>query len=66
VGAVPLVAAAFIWSAWTPALVALGWGAAFGVWMNRRLGGLTGDVYGASVETAEVLWFGALSAAVNA
>ena len=28
---------------------------AFAFWLHRRLGGLTGDVYGAAVELAEVL-----------
>ena len=34
---------------------------AFGVWMQRRLGGLTGDVYGAAIELAEIAF---LSAAI--
>lgn len=42
-----------------------GWGAAFaaaagalalGVWANARLGGLTGDVYGAGIEISEVIF----------
>jgi len=28
---------------------------AFGFWLNRRLGGLTGDVYGAAIELGEVM-----------
>jgi adenosylcobinamide-GDP ribazoletransferase len=26
----------------------------FGMWMQRRLGGLTGDAYGAAIELAEL------------
>ncbi len=38
----------------TPTAVALATALGFGVWMRRRLGGLTGDVYGAAIELAEV------------
>lgn len=44
-----------------PMTVALAAALAFGVWMQRRLGGLTGDVYGAAIELAEVAF---LSAAI--
>lgn len=37
-----------------PALGALAVAFAIGIWMHRRLGGLTGDVYGAAIELAEV------------
>ncbi|HXQ24755.1 MAG TPA: adenosylcobinamide-GDP ribazoletransferase [Candidatus Acidoferrales bacterium] len=37
-----------------PATVALAVALAFAVWMRRRLGGLSGDVYGAAIELAEV------------
>ena len=42
---------------WRMLLPTLGAGALallIGVWMTRRLGGLTGDVYGAAVELAEL------------
>jgi len=38
----------------TPTAVALAAALGFGVWMRRRLGGLTGDVYGAAIELAEI------------
>jgi adenosylcobinamide-GDP ribazoletransferase len=47
-------------SAWaggaTPAAgaAALGVALALGAWLNRRLDGLTGDVYGAAIELAEL------------
>ncbi len=44
-----------------PMTVAVAAALAFGVWMQRRLGGLTGDVYGAAIELAEVAF---LSAAI--
>ena len=37
-----------------PTLVALAVALALGAWLQRRLGGLTGDVYGAAIELAEV------------
>jgi adenosylcobinamide-GDP ribazoletransferase len=36
------------------AVAALGVALAFGAWLDRRLGGLTGDVYGAAIELAEL------------
>lgn len=42
------------WSALGPAAAALLVGGALAEWMRRRLGGLTGDVYGAIIELAEV------------
>jgi adenosylcobinamide-GDP ribazoletransferase len=36
-----------------PALGALAAAALFALWLRRRLGGLTGDVYGATIELAE-------------
>lgn len=38
-----------------PAAGALAAATLFGLWLRRRLGGLTGDVYGASIELAEVV-----------
>jgi adenosylcobinamide-GDP ribazoletransferase len=38
-----------------PALGAAAAVLAFAYWLNRRLGGLTGDVYGAAIELAEVV-----------
>ena len=38
-----------------PTLAATLGALAFGLWMRRRLGGLTGDVYGAAIEWAEVI-----------
>jgi adenosylcobinamide-GDP ribazoletransferase len=38
-----------------PALGAAAAGLAFGFWLYRRLGGLTGDVYGAAIELGEVV-----------
>ncbi|HVR63712.1 MAG TPA: adenosylcobinamide-GDP ribazoletransferase [Polyangia bacterium] len=38
-----------------PTLAATAGALAFGLWMRRRLGGLTGDVYGAAIESAEVI-----------
>jgi adenosylcobinamide-GDP ribazoletransferase len=43
----------------TPTAVALAAAFGFGVWMRRRLGGLTGDVYGAAIELAEVAFLAA-------
>lgn len=37
-----------------PALAALATALALAVWMQRRLGGLTGDVYGAAIELSEL------------
>jgi adenosylcobinamide-GDP ribazoletransferase len=37
-----------------PAAGALCVASLFGVWLRRRLGGLTGDVYGATIELGEV------------
>ncbi len=39
-----------------PAAIAMAVALAFGAWMQRRLGGLTGDVYGAAIELAEVVF----------
>jgi adenosylcobinamide-GDP ribazoletransferase len=38
-----------------PAAAALAAASLFALWLRRRLGGLTGDVYGASIELAEVV-----------
>jgi adenosylcobinamide-GDP ribazoletransferase len=38
-----------------PAVGALATASLFALWLRRRLGGLTGDVYGASIELAEVV-----------
>jgi adenosylcobinamide-GDP ribazoletransferase len=38
----------------TPALAAALAALAIGLWLHRRLGGLTGDVYGAAIEIAEL------------
>lgn len=45
-----------------PTLSALAVAVAFGVWMQRRLGGLTGDVYGAAIEIAEVAFLAVATA----
>jgi len=42
-----------------PTVLALAAALGFGVWMRRRLGGLTGDVYGAAIELAEVVFLAA-------
>ena len=39
-----------------PAVLACLVALALGVWLQRRLGGLTGDVYGAAIEVAEVVF----------
>jgi len=39
-----------------PAVLACLSALALGVWLHRRLGGLTGDVYGAAIEIAEVVF----------
>lgn len=39
---------------WLAAPSALAVALGMGIWMHRRLGGLTGDVYGAAIEMAEV------------
>lgn len=39
-----------------PAVAATGVAIVFGMWLTRRLGGLTGDGYGASIELAEVIF----------
>jgi len=47
------------WGGWRlvdAALIALSLTLMLGVWMQRRLGGLTGDVYGAAIELAEVVF----------
>ncbi|MDD9945471.1 MAG: adenosylcobinamide-GDP ribazoletransferase [Myxococcales bacterium] len=48
-------AAAIVWwpHAWIPAVAAVSVALALCVWLCRRLGGLTGDVYGASIELSE-------------
>jgi adenosylcobinamide-GDP ribazoletransferase len=38
----------------TAGAAALGVALALGAWLNRRLDGLTGDVYGAAIELAEL------------
>ena len=43
-------------------VAALAAGLALGLWMRRRIGGLTGDVYGATIEIAEVAFLLALGA----
>jgi adenosylcobinamide-GDP ribazoletransferase len=43
----------------TPSAAALAAALGFAVWMQRRLGGLTGDVYGAAIELAEVAFVAA-------
>ena len=57
VWATAFVVAMLLWAgarALVPTAVALVAVLGFGVWMRRRLGGLTGDVYGAAIELAEV------------
>jgi len=51
---IALVAIAFGRGGWWPSLWALGLSLGYGQWMSRRLGGLTGDVYGATIEMCEV------------
>lgn len=46
-------------SLWVPAVIAAGATLSFGVWMSRRLGGLTGDVYGAGIELAGLVFLAA-------
>jgi adenosylcobinamide-GDP ribazoletransferase len=56
-GATALAAALLVWigpAAIAPALAAVGVALAFGWMLDRRLGGLTGDVYGAAIELAEL------------
>jgi adenosylcobinamide-GDP ribazoletransferase len=50
-----LAAAVLVLGPWLamPALGALAAAALFALWLRRRLGGLTGDVYGATIELAE-------------
>jgi len=55
--ATTFTAALVLWSgtrALQPTAIALGVALAFALWMRRRLGGLTGDAYGAAIELAEV------------
>jgi adenosylcobinamide-GDP ribazoletransferase len=55
--AIMTTAAVIMWldaSLWVAAAVAAAAALAFGTWMSRRLGGLTGDVYGAGIELAEL------------
>jgi len=47
-----------------PAIAAFGVALAIAAWLYRRLGGLTGDVYGAAIELAEVAFLIAASTAV--
>ena len=47
-----------------PTAVALAAALGFGVWMRRRLGGLTGDAYGAAIELAEVVFVAAAARGV--
>lgn len=42
-----------------PTAAALAVALGFGVWMRRRLGGLTGDAYGAAIELAEIAFLAA-------
>lgn len=59
-----LLGAAALTGALAGAALATGGALALAAWVNRRLGGLTGDVYGAAVELAEALFFVALTAAI--
>jgi adenosylcobinamide-GDP ribazoletransferase len=64
-GATALTAALLAWTgpaAVGPTLAALGVALAVAVWLDRRLGGLTGDVYGAAIELAELAWLVAAAA----
>jgi adenosylcobinamide-GDP ribazoletransferase len=47
-----------------PTAVALAAALGFGFWMRRRLGGLTGDAYGAAIELAEVVFVAAAARGV--
>jgi adenosylcobinamide-GDP ribazoletransferase len=38
----------------------------FAIWLHRKLGGLTGDVYGASIELSELVYLGCVVAATRA
>jgi adenosylcobinamide-GDP ribazoletransferase len=49
------------WEAAVPAAISVLTALAVGVWMQRRLGGLTGDVYGAAVELAEAAFLAVAS-----
>jgi adenosylcobinamide-GDP ribazoletransferase len=44
-----------------PTCAALGVALGIAVWLRRRLGGLTGDVYGATIELAELTFLVAAS-----
>jgi adenosylcobinamide-GDP ribazoletransferase len=56
-GAIALVAAGALlgWGGLVIAAIVIATALAVGAWATRRLGGLTGDVYGALVEIAEVM-----------
>ncbi|MEO8215206.1 MAG: adenosylcobinamide-GDP ribazoletransferase [Myxococcales bacterium] len=51
------------WSAARQAVAAFGVALGMGLWLRRRLGGLTGDVYGATIELCEVASLFAAAAA---
>jgi adenosylcobinamide-GDP ribazoletransferase len=58
-GATAVAALAIGWvgvSSIAPALCALATALALACWLHRRLGGLTGDVYGAAIEVAELVF----------
>ncbi len=50
-----VIVAALGWRLLLPALAATLGVFVLGLWMRRHLGGLTGDVYGAAIEFAEVI-----------
>lgn len=56
-GAAPVLALAAWTGAWLAASAGLVGGLAMAWRMNRHLGGLTGDVYGAAIEIAEISFF---------
>ncbi|HYC21965.1 MAG TPA: adenosylcobinamide-GDP ribazoletransferase [Candidatus Bathyarchaeia archaeon] len=47
----------------SPLVAALATALGVGLWLRRRIGGLTGDVYGAAIELAEVVFLAARAAA---
>lgn len=56
-GLLPVLALVIWTGAWLPALAALGAGLILAARLNRHLGGLTGDVYGAAIELGEIAAF---------